>query len=68
MARKRKSAMGRKLAALAAKPGVIDAVHINVWTTDDAGEPKSEIGRQVSIEYRRADGGKRLNAQKGKAW
>lgn len=44
MVRRRKSAMGRKLAAIAAAPGVRDAIHINVWTEDAEGEPKSEAG------------------------
>jgi hypothetical protein len=63
MKRPRKSAMGRKLAAIAAGP-LIDGTHINVWL-DEGGEPHAEPGRKVSIPYRRADGGPLLNAQKG---
>lgn len=58
--------MREKLAAIAASPGVRDPVNINVWTTDQQGEPQSLPGRQVEIKYRRADGKPLLKSQRHK--
>jgi hypothetical protein len=47
---------------------VRDPVHINIWHEGYDGEPHSEAGQQVSIDYHRADGGPRLKAQKRSDW
>lgn len=62
-ARKRKSAMGRKLQAIADGP-LINDLHINAWLTDKEGEPRPEPGRLVPIAYHRADGGRPLKGQR----
>lgn len=58
--------MREKLAAIAARRGVRDPIHINAWTEDDRGEPRSDPGRQVEIRYHRADGKPRKRRGSGK--
>lgn len=56
--------MREKLATLAARPGVQNALSINQWHEDQYGDPYAKAGRVVHPAYRRADGRPPLALQK----